>query len=167
MKGRESCLLSSVVGELLVAQIAHELKNHNLYRSFANFFSAEGIEDLEDYYNKRADEEQLHYEWIYTYLTDSDYKFNHPAVEQNTEVAEDYITPFEATIKREVLTTQLIYRIYEAAKEEKDYMTASWLDRKLIREQIEEENTSRMAKSIISQDADIFVRAKKILSLLK
>ena len=37
---------------------------------------------------------------------------------------------------------------------------------KTIKEQIEEENTSKSAIDIINQEADIFLKAEKILELL-
>lgn len=163
---RKLSLISPELGELLVKQIAHELKNYILYRSYANYFSIEGITDLETYYLKRSDEEQVHHDWIKTYLTDGDYKFKYPAIEQNEEVWDDYIKPFTQTIDREILTTQMIYAIYELAISQKDYMMVSWLQEKLIKEQIEEENTSRMAKMIMEESANIFVKASKVLNLL-
>ena len=167
MENRKLCLISPEVGELLVKQTAHELKNHNLYKTFANYFSVEGITDLEEYYNKRAHEEYNHYQWIYDYLTDADYKFMQPDVEKNTEVIKSYVSPFDDTIIREMLTTEMLYKIYEQATSERDFMTASWLYEKLIKEQIEEENVTRMAKSIMLQDSDIFIRAENVLALLE
>lgn len=166
MKNRKTCLISPEVAELLVKQLAHELKNYNLYKTFANFFSVEGIVDLQKYYEKRAEEEYNHHQWVYDYLTEADCIFKYPAIESNNNTVENYTKPFTDTIDREILTTQMLYTIYDAAISEKDYMTASWLYEKLIREQIEEENISRMAISIMAQDADIFLKAKRILSLL-
>mgnify|MGYP000893269280 CR=1 FL=1 len=40
--------LSPAIEELLIKQIAHELKNFTLYCSFSNYFSLEGIVDLEE-----------------------------------------------------------------------------------------------------------------------
>ena len=167
MTNRKLSLISPALAELLVKQIAHELKNRNLYLSYANFFSVEGIIDLEEYYRKRADEENSHHQWIMDYLSDGDFKFTYPAVEQNTEKYEDYVTPFKQTVDREILTTQMLYAIYEAATAEKDFMMSSWLYEKLIKEQIEEENLSRMARTIIEESSDIYLRAEKILDLLE
>ena len=75
--------------------------------------------------------------------------------------------PFRATVDREIQTTQMIYAIYEAAIAEKDYMTASWLFDKLIKEQIEEENTSRMAQSIAEQEDSWLEKAEEIYELLE
>lgn len=166
MTNRKLTLISPILGELLVKQIAHELKNYNLYLTYANYFSVEGIIDLENYYRKRADEENNHHKWIMDYLSEGDYKFMYPAVEQNSEKFEDYVTPFKQTVDREIQTTQMIYNIYETALIEKDYMTASWLYEKLIKEQIEEENISRMVVTIMEESSDIYLRARRILSLL-
>lgn len=166
MGNRKLSLISQNLAELLVKQVAHELKNFNLYKSYANYFSIEGINDLSDYYNKRASEELLHHQWIIDYLTDADIKFMYPAIDQNTEKYEDYVTPFKQTVEREIQTTAMIYVIYEAAVSDKDYMTCSWLSEKLIKEQIEEENTSRAAIDIIEQDSAIYGRAAQIKDLL-
>ena len=166
MPNRKLTLISDTLGALLIKQIAHELKNFNLYMSFANYFAVEGITDLEEYYRKRAEEEKNHHQWIMDYLSDADYKFTYPAIELNTEKFESYEVPFKQTVNREIQTTQMIYGIYEAAMAEKDYMTASWLYEKLIKEQIEEENTSRAALDIMEQESDIYLRADQIKDLL-
>lgn len=167
MTTRKLCRLSPEIAGLLTKQLAHELKNYNLYKSFSNFFGVEGIVDLESYYNKRAAEEKNHAEWIHSFLTDGDYKFNYPTVEENKEVANDFETPFNMTVDREIQTTQMIYNIHKAAIDEGDLMTASWLYDHLVKEQIEEEDTSRMALSIMTKDADLFVKAKQVHDLLE
>ena len=163
---RKLKLLSEKLEKMLIDQLAHELKNYNLYKSFANYYDIEGVVDLAEYYRKRATEEMHHHDWIYDYLTEADSCFMYPAVDKNTNAITDYVSPFRDTIDREIQTTQLIYAIHEAALAEKDFMTAAWLYDKLIKEQIEEENTSRMALSIMEEDSDIYLRADKVLDLL-
>lgn len=167
MTNRKLCLISPELGSLLEKQLAHELKNRNLYLSFANYFGVEGITNLEEYYRKRASEEDLHHQWIMNYLSDGDYRFMYPAVEQNTEKFDDYIAPFRLTVEREILTTQMIYNIYKQAQSEGDLMASAWLYEKLIKEQVEEENTSRMARTIMEEESDIYLRAEKVLDLLE
>jgi ferritin len=150
----------------MVKQIAHELKNYNLYKSYANYFSVEGIVDLDEYYHKRAHEENLHHNWLVDYLSAADFKFTYPTVEQNTEKFSTYIEPFTQTVDREIQTTEMIYSIYKQCQLEGDYMTCSWLYEKLIKEQIEEENITRMARTIMEETSDIFLRAKQVLKLL-
>lgn len=167
MKNRKLSLISSDVGDLLVKQIAHELKNYNLYMSFSNFFAIEGISDLEEYYAKRAEEELKHHLWIKEFLSEADYQFIYPSVDKNIETPKDVIDPFKFTIDREIETTQMIYKIYELALSEKDYMTSQWLLDVLIKEQTEEENTSRNALCIMEiENETIFEKAEQILDLL-
>ena len=164
---RKVCQVSEKIQELLVKQAAHELRNFNLYNSFSNYFSLEGIVDLQEYYAKRAIEEKMHHQWILDYMNDADARIEYPIIEANPEQKVDSIlSPFIATVEREILTTQMIFAIYDQAISEKDFMTASWLYEKLIKEQIEEESISRMAVSIMETDADIFVKADRILELL-
>lgn len=166
--GREYKLISSKLEAMLIKQLAHELKNYNLYNSFANFYGLKGLADLEEYFSKRAVEEKNHHDWILKFLSDGDSRVKYPVIESNSEQdVSDIITPFKSTIKREIETTQMLYAIYEAAQAERDYMTSTWLYEKLIKEQIEEENTSRMALDIMNLDADLLNRCEKVLELLE
>ena len=61
----------------------------------------------------------------------------------------------------------MICEIYEAAQAEKDHMTVTWLQKPLLLEQIEEENSSRAALGIMEQDADVYMKAKRILNTLE
>jgi len=164
---RQLKLISPEIGALLVAQMAHELKNYTLYKSFANYYGLEGIVKLETYFHKRATEEMVHHDWIHKFLSEADCRIEYPIIEINKEQKIDsVITPFVATVKREIETTELIYKIHELALEQKDYMTAEWLLNGLIKEQREEENTSRMARTIMEVDGGIFNKSNRVLELL-
>ena len=119
--------ISDSVGDLLVKQIAHELFNHNLYRTFANFFALEGIVSLEKYYIARAEEELVHHRWIVDRLNEADYDFMYPAVEAVTEKFEDIVDPFKLTVLKEIETTELINKIADEAFKECDWQTLTWL----------------------------------------
>ena len=164
---RKQRLVSENLTKLLVKQLAHELKNYNLYKQFANYYIVAGIDELGEYFNKRADEELNHHNWLFDYLTDGDVKFQYPAIEANNVTVKNHLEPFQLTVDREIETTNLIYDLYEAAKAEKDYMTMVWMERPLLFEQIEEENTSRTALGIMEEDADIFIKAGRVLALLE
>ena len=163
---RTITLVSKEVGDLLVAQIGHELQNHAIYQAFANYFSRLGIVDLEKYYRHRAHEEYNHHMWCYDYLNDADYPVDYPTVEHLAVKIENDVTPFTFTVTREIETTQKLYNIYNKAIEQKDFMTASWLYDKLIKEQIEEENISRMAESIMETESSLLIKGEAILELL-
>lgn len=164
---RKQRLISENLTKLLVKQLAHELKNYNLYKQFASYYKIEGIEKLGEYYDKRAKEELEHHNWVFDYLTEGDAKFQYPVVEANNVTVKNHLEPFQLTVEREIETTNLIYDLYDAAKTERDYMTMIWIERPLLFEQIEEENTSRAALEIMEEDAYIFMKAGRILNLLE
>lgn len=148
--------LSNIMIDKLVDQIKHELYNHNLYKTFANFFNSEGLVKLYMYYTSRAEEELLHHNWIVNYLNANHIEFKYPTIPQISEEFDDYITPFELTLKKEIETTNLINEIVELALEEKDWLTFNWLMKdsgsKLVAEQLEEESISRTVLYIAEQD---------------
>lgn len=165
---RKLKLLSDNISMLLKKQIVHELENELLYKSFANYFELEGISKLSAYYLVRSQEEHTHAMWIYDYLTQADCRIIYPEVPLlGVQKVSNWLEPFDKTIDKEIETTQLIYAIYKAAFEEGDYMTTTWLQKLLIPEQIEEENTSRMAKTIMECDSDVLLKAEEIYKLLK
>ena len=170
---RKKCPLSKEIIDMLVEQMSSELANHSLYMTFANYFAVEGLVKLETYFIRRAKEEYLHHEWIYKYLTENDAIFQYPAIEQTEVEITDRTTPFELSVDREVETTQSINTIVEKAMEIKDWATFQWLngdskeDGMLVKEQVEEESTSRTALEIAKMDGSWLRKASAILSFYK
>lgn len=153
---KTECRLSNEMIDKLVDQIHHELYNHNLYKTFANFFLVEGLMKLHQYYVARANEELVHHNWIVDYLNANHIEFKYPAIPEISESFDDYITPFELTLEKEIETTNLINVMVELALKEKDWLTFNWLMKdngaKLVAEQREEESISRTALNIANQD---------------
>lgn len=152
---KDHCLSESMIDKL-IKQIQHELYNHNLYKTFANFFLVEGLMKLYQYYTARANEELIHHNWIVDYLNANHIEFKYPSVPEVSESFDDYITPFELTLEKEIETTNSINEIVDLAFTEKDWLTFNWLMKdtgaKLVAEQREEESISRTALNIANQD---------------
>ena len=167
---RRKCTLSEEMQNLLLRQLWHELYNHNLYRSFANFFGVQGLLVLEAYYIARAEEEKLHHDWIYDYLNTCDAEFIYPEIPAISEVFEDNIEPFKLTVDKEIETTMLIYEMVDQAIIEHDWATYHWLmdDNEktgmLVKEQIEEENISRTALDIACSEGSWLRKEKSIMN---
>jgi ferritin len=166
MNARE-CRLSEKMQELLNQQLRDELYNHNLYKTMENIFEVQGIDDLKEYYRKRAAEEMEHFGWIFSYMGYEDAYIEIPTVEKIKEDVSTALKIFQATVDVEIKTTASIKKIYDLAVSEGDGFTRIWLDQKLYPEQNEEESTSRTALDIFKlEDTPILERAKKILALL-
>lgn len=140
---RRICTLSDKMIELLLRQLSHELYNHNLYRSFANYYGINGLAVLESYYIKRAEEEKLHHDWIINYLNYNDAAVIYPEVPEIKEDWDDPVTPFKLTVDKEIETTNLIKEMVDYSLAEKDWFTFAWLmgnspvEGKLLPEQVD------------------------------
>ncbi len=167
---RRKCTLSDNMVELLIRQLKHELYNHNLYRTFANFFGTQGLAVLEQYYIDRAEEEKLHHDWIYNYLNTCDAVFIYPEIPAIIEEFSDNVDPFSLTVDKEIETTGLIYDMVNQSLIEQDWATYHWLmdDNKetgmLVKEQIEEEAISRTALDIAESEGSWLRKEKSIMN---
>lgn len=173
MERRRACTLSDKMQKLLLRQLAHELENHNIYRTFANFFGTQGLAVLEEYYRLRAEEEKLHHDWIANYLNECDAVYSYPEIPAVDYELKDNIIPFQLTVDKEIETTMLIYEMVDLAQEEKDWATWKWLmgdDPKigcLVLEQNEEEAISRTALDIAESNGSWLRKEKSIMAAYK
>ncbi|MDR0913156.1 MAG: hypothetical protein LBM96_11255 [Methanobrevibacter sp.] len=162
-ESRRKQSIGDKTAKLLIEQIGHELYNHNLYRTFANYFATKGLNKLEEYYIKRANEEIDHHTWIVDRLNYADVLYSYPAVDPvEVDIKDEYET-FVLTLDKEIETTQLIYGIVAAAQEENDWETFNWLQDTLVNEQTEEEHISRKFLKVAEQDTDWIAKEEYIL----
>lgn len=142
-KSRRDCTLSDEMVKTLIRQMQAELENYHLYRTFAGYFSRNDLPKLEEYWRGRANEENLHHNWIFNYLCECDAVFEYPEVRAINVDIPDHVSPFRMTVDREIETTMGIYRIVDQAAEEGDWLTFNWLhaddkeNGRLVKEQLE------------------------------
>lgn len=172
-KDRRTCTLSQVMVEMLVKQMGAELANHNIYMTFATYFNLQDLPLLEEYYIGRAEEEYLHHRWIYGYLNENDAKYQYPEVKAINIELTSRVTPFDATVDREIETTMSINKIVEQAMKEGDWATFNWLQGdspktgRLVLEQVEEESISRTIAGMAKEDASWLRKQSTILDFYK
>lgn len=138
-KARRKCTLSNEMIKMLVYQMAHELENHNLYKTFAAYFYRNDLSKLGIYFDERAAEENVHHQWIYNYLTECDAEFTYPQVPAINVDITDHIAPFRLTVDKEIETTLGINQIVNLAGEEGDWATFTFLTG-------EDEKTGKLVK---------------------
>ena len=169
-KSRRVCTLSKVMTNMLVTQLAAELSNKHLYMTFANYFGTNGLPKLEEYFIRRAEEEELHHRWIYWYLGYNDAEFQYPAVGPINVDITNHIYPFTATVDKEIETTMRINEIVAQAVKEGDWATFNWLhgtnknEGMLVKEQVEEESVSRTIADMAQEGDNWLLKQNSILS---
>lgn len=170
---RSTCKMSEDMITLFVRQIAHELHNYTLYRTFANYFGNEGLVLLQEYYNLRAEEELLHHNWLVDFLNERGVMFKYPAVSEVSEEFDDYVAPFELTVKVEEETTKMIYEIVDKSLKDNDWITFAWLMQNnektgaLTLEQNEELSISNLALDIVTHDGSWLEKERAIMNAYK
>ena len=125
---RRKCTISVDMQKLMLRQLVHELYNHNLYKSFANFYGVRGYNILEEYYKKRSEEEKLHHDWVYGYLSTTDTEFIYPDIPAISEKFTELIDPLKLTVDKEIQTTMEINEMVDLAADEGDWATFNWLN---------------------------------------
>ena len=166
---RRECTLSDTMQKLMLRQLASEMYNHNLYRSFANYYGVRGLSLLEEYYNRRAEEEMNHHRWVLKYLSETDTEYIYPDIPKITEKWDTLEKPFDITVDVEIETTQKIQEMLDLALDEGDYFTWNFImghdseNGKLLEEQREEENTSRTVRDIAYTNGSWLRKEKSIL----
>lgn len=159
-KDKRKCLISKEVSLLFITQLQHELANHNLYKTFASYYNECGLQKLVKYWEGRAAEEYIHHQWIFNYLNQCNVYFEYPEIPNIKIKFNDKITPFKATVDREIETTGGINNIMNQAMKEGDYLTMSFLlgsgtvEGKLIPEQSEEQKLSMDALALAEEGED-------------
>jgi ferritin len=162
---RRESAIADKTAKLLVEQISHELYNHSLYRTFANYFAVQGLDDLETYYIGRAEEEIDHHRWIVDRLNYAHVEYKYPSIDAVEVEIKDNVDTFVQTLDKEIETTELIYNIVNSAQEENDWETFNWLQDTLVDEQTEEEHISRKYLKVAEQeDVDWLTKADNILA---
>jgi len=142
IKKRRKCTISEAMIKTLVRQLGAELSNYHLYRTFSAYYQRIGLPKLGIYYLERANEENVHHNWIFNYLTECDADFQYPKVEAINVDITDNVLPFRLTVDREIETTQGINQIVNQAVEEGDWSTFQMLNGddpdfgRLVREQV-------------------------------
>lgn len=161
------CTIHPELQKMLVEQMAHELRNHNLYETFSEYYNKMGLKKLYTYYSNRAQEEYTHYTWCKKFADESDMCYTVPSVDPITEKWEDVIKPFEITVDVEIETTEMIYDMADKARELGDHIFLQWLyrDGLLVAEQSEEMSISRKALAIMKQDDSILSKQDAIEQL--
>jgi len=130
------------VRELMNKQINHELESAYLYLEFSNYFEINNLSGYANYYRLQAKEEISHAMKFLKYLLNAKEKIelmviHAPDIEFNT--VEDVLN---VSYRAQENITRKINDIYEAANDEKEYATKTFINW-FISEQFNEETNAK------------------------
>lgn len=164
------------VANLINEQINKEFYSAYLYLDFSNYYAAEGLEGFANWYNVQAQEERDHAMLMLKYLQNSGEKVTLKEIAKPDKKLDSHTAPLDAGLEHEKYVTSLIYTIYEAANQAKDFRTMQFLDW-FVKEQGEEETNAEGllkkfelfgndAKSLYMLDKELAARVYSAPSLV-
>ncbi|MGB9613937.1 MAG: ferritin [Fervidobacterium sp.] len=131
-------MIGEKVLNALNEQVGKEMFSAYLYLSMASYFDSIDLMGFGKWMKIQAKEELGHAMKLYEYIYGRGGRVELPALQKPQHLWESPLKAFEAAYHHERFITESINKIYELAKEEKDYATEQFLQW-YIKEQVEEE----------------------------
>jgi len=124
--------------KLLNNQINKELESAYLYLSMAAYFESQGYKGFSHWMKKQAQEEVSHAMKIFEYLNTRGISIELGAIDKPKSRWDSCLKAFMDAYGHEQQVTKDIYKVVEAANNEKDYAAVAFLQW-YVTEQVEEE----------------------------
>ena len=134
-------MLNKKVAKAMNEQINKELYSAYLYLAMANYFEGQGLSGFANFFTVQAKEEEDHAWGFRKYLIHRGVPVELFTIEKPNEEFKTLRDPFLITVDHERYVSRSIEDILELAHEEKDHMSAEFLQW-YIKEQAEEENSA-------------------------
>ena len=131
-------MLKDQVKDLLVQQVNKEFYSAYLYLNFANFYQTKGLSGFANWYQVQAQEERDHAMLFNQYLLNNNTAVTLEVIDKPDTVLETLMDPLKSGLAHEEYVTNLIYNLYAAAQDVRDFRTMQFLDW-FVKEQGEEE----------------------------
>ncbi|ERI93571.1 putative ferritin-1 [Clostridiales bacterium oral taxon 876 str. F0540] len=131
-------MLSEKLIELINKQINYEFFSEHVYLAMAAYCADQDLDGLSNFFRVQAEEERFHAMKLFDYVIDMNSRVR---IKNNPEPRNDYnsmLDVFKAALEHEKSNTRNIYEIADAATEERNHATISFL-KWFIDEQVEEE----------------------------
>jgi ferritin len=136
---------------ILNKQVAHEMTNETKYRSVATWFEDQNLHGWAKFFKTQAEGEYGHREKVIDFMHDKNAHVTYLPIPQVDLLFADMTALADFYYSTEITTTQMLYRVAEAALAEGDFSTFQWVNSYLIPEQVEEEGLALDMKSRVAR----------------
>jgi ferritin len=148
-------MISDRLAKLLIEQIGHELRAHQLYLGMSTYFSRQSLNRWAKLYYDQSMEEAGHATKIMTFLTDNDITYDLPALKSATTRYGSASDIAHAALANEQKVTAQFRQMAKSALDEEDYTSHQFLQW-FIEEQVEEEQKVRQLIDLIDSGINLF-----------
>ncbi len=148
-------MISRRVAQLLIEQIGHELRAHQLYLGMALWFERQSLERWAKLFRDQSIEEAGHATKIMDFLTDNDVSFDLPALKAATTRYGSAADVLKAAADSERRVSEQFAEMSRAALEEGDH-TGHGFMQWFVAEQVEEERKVQALADLVNSGINLF-----------
>jgi ferritin len=148
-------MISDRATKLLIEQIGHELRAHQLYLGMALYFERLSLMRWGKLFRDQSIEEAGHATKIMEFLTDNGVSFDLPALKSATTRYSSAAEVAQAAMDNEQRVTGLFQTLSKAAVDDGDHRTYQFLQW-FIAEQVEEERKVQGLIDLIASGINLF-----------
>jgi bacterioferritin B len=140
--------------EGLNEQIGDEFAAHQQYVAVAAHYEAQTLPRLAGFFYAQAVEERNHAMMMVKYLLDTNAPVRIPGVAGPASEFEDVVAPIQLALEQERRVSERLSRLFEVAREERDYLSEQFMQW-FLREQVEEEATMSELLDVAERSRDL------------
>jgi bacterioferritin B len=140
--------------EGLNEQIGDEFAAHQQYVAIAAHYESQTLPRLAGFFYAQAVEERNHAMMMVKYLLDTSSSVRIPGVEGPVAEFGDVVAPIKLALDQERSVSGRLSRLFEVAREERDYLSEQFMQW-FLREQIEEEATMSELLDVAERSRDL------------
>ena len=148
-------MISDRVAKMLIEQIGHELRAHQLYMGMAVWFQRQSLDRWAKLFNDQSIEEAGHATKIMTFLIDNNVNYDLPALRSATTRYSSALEIAKAALENEQKVTGQFRDMSKAALDENDHTSYQFLQW-FVEEQVEEERKVQGLIDLIDSGINLF-----------
>lgn len=148
-------MISEKQSRLLVEQIGHELRAHQLYMAIASYFERESLSRWAKLFHDQSVEEAGHATKIMDFLTDNNVPFDLPALKSASTRYGSAAAAVQAALDSERSVSRDFQEMATAALADNDHTAHQFLQW-FIEEQVEEERKVQALLDLVNSGINLF-----------
>ena len=148
-------MITDKLSRLLVEQVGHELRAHQLYMAIASYFERESLSRWAKLFHDQSVEEAGHATKIMDFLTDNNVSFDLPALKAASTRYGSAAEACQAALDSERSVSRDFGEMAAAALAENDHTAHQFLQW-FIEEQVEEERKVQALLDLVNSGINLF-----------
>ena len=148
-------MISDALSRLLIEQIGHELRAHQLYMAISTFFERQSLTRWAKLFKDQSVEEAGHATKIMDFLTDNNVNFDIPALKAASTRYGSATAAVQTALDSERAVSKQFQEMSSRALAEADHTSHQFLNW-FVEEQVEEERKAQSLLDLVNSGINLF-----------